>query len=285
MHRAYTEAAAHAGIHVLCEKPMAMDELECESMIAAAEKSRINLMIAYRLHFERGNLQAIEWIKSGKIGDPRIFSSVFSQQVKAGNSRLKEENGGPLYDLGIYCINAARYLFRAEPREVMAWSMSSDEKRFSEVPATVTAVLRFPEDRIASFTCSFGAGDRSAYEIVGSRGVVKMDPGYEMSSGLKGELVVGDKSIKRAFPKRDQFAPELIYFSDCILHNKKPEPSGWEGLADVRIMRAILESISTNKPVAVKQTDIPKRPTLHQHIAKPAIDNPPKLVRAKPPAA
>jgi glucose-fructose oxidoreductase len=285
MHRAYTEVAAQAGIHVLCEKPMAMDEQECESMIAAAEKSGVKLMIAYRLHFERGNLQAIDWVKLGKIGDPRIFSSVFSQQVKTGNSRLEDKNGGPLYDLGIYCINATRYLFRAEPLEVMAWSVATDEKRFSEVPATVSAVLRFPDDRIACFTCSFGAADRSAYEIAGSKGVLKMDPAYEMTSGLKGELVVGGKSLKRSFPKRDQFAPKFIYFSDCILRNKQPEPSGWEGLADVRIMRAILESISSNRPVAVQQTDIAARPSLRQDIVKPPVNTPPKLVRAEPPAA
>jgi glucose-fructose oxidoreductase len=94
MHRAYTESAAQAGIHVLCEKPTAFDGAECEGMIAAAEKGRIKLMIAYRLHFERGNLNAVEVVNSGKIGEPRIFTSVFSQQVKAGNSRLKANIGG-----------------------------------------------------------------------------------------------------------------------------------------------------------------------------------------------
>ena len=93
MHRAYTEAAAQAGVHVLCEKPMALNEVDCEAMIAEAEKARIKLMIAYRLHFERGNLHAIQTVNSGKIGEPRIITSVFSQQVKAGNSRLKEGRG------------------------------------------------------------------------------------------------------------------------------------------------------------------------------------------------
>ena len=78
---------------------MALDETECEAIIAEAEKS--NVMIGYRLHFERGNLQVIEWLKSGKIGEAKIFSSVFSQQVKAGNSRLKRDvGGGPIYGLG-----------------------------------------------------------------------------------------------------------------------------------------------------------------------------------------
>lgn len=286
MHRGYAEAAAQAGVHVLCEKPMALDETECEAIISEAEKSKVKLMIGYRLHFERGNLQAIEWVKSGKIGEAKIFSSVFSQQVKAGNSRLKGDvGGGPIYDLGVYCINAARYLFQAEPEEVMAWNTGHDGQRFREVPATTTAVLRFPGDRIATFTCSFGAADRSAFEIVGSKGVVKMDPAYEMAGTLKAELTAGGKTTKRTFKKRDQFAPELVYFSDCILNDREPEPSGQEGLADVRIIQAILKSAYMNRPVGIRRTDIDARPSLEQEIAKPALTKVPPLVKAKPPAA
>jgi predicted dehydrogenase len=285
MHRAYTEAAAQAGIHVLCEKPMAMNESECEAMIAEVERSRVKLMIAYRLHFERGNLQAVEWVNSGKIGEPRIFNSIFSQQVNEGNSRLRGDvGGGPIYDMGVYCINAARYLFRAEPEEVMAWNTGHESKRFSEVPSTTTAVMRFPGDRIASFTCSFGITDRSTFEVVGTKGTVKMDPAYEMVETLKAEMTVGKRTTKRSFPKRDQFAPELLYFSDCILNGREPEPSGLEGLADVRIIEAILRSAESNRPVAVKQTEIPRRPRMKQEIAKPAISRP-RLVKAEPPAA
>jgi len=157
MHRAYTEAAARAGVHVPSEKPMAIDETECRSMIAEVEKANVKLMIAYRLHFERGNLHAIEYVNSGKLGEPKIITSVFSQQVKAGNSRLKKDvGGGAIYDIGVYCINAARYLFRAEPEEVFAWNFGRDELRFREVPATTTGLLRFSNNRFASFTCSFG---------------------------------------------------------------------------------------------------------------------------------
>ena len=286
MHSAYAEAAARAGLHVLCEKPMALDETECEAMIAEAEKSNVKLMIGYRLHFERANLQAIAWANSGKIGAPKLFSSVFSQQVKHGNSRLKEDvGGGPIYDLGVYCINAARYLFKAEPEEVMAWHAKGDDARFREVPASTAALLRFPGDRIASFICSFGAADRSAFEIVGSKGVVKLDPSYEMAGALKAELIVGRRASRRTFKKRDQFAPELIYFSDCILQNREPEPGGREGLADVRNIHLILESADTNRPVAVKKTEIAARPNLQQEIARPALTKVPRLVKAEPPAA
>jgi predicted dehydrogenase len=286
MHKAYAESAARAGIHVLCEKPMAFDEAECEAMIAAAEDGGVRLMTAYRLHFERGNLQAVETINSGKIGEPRIFTSVFSQQVKAGNSRLKKDiGGGPIYDLGVYCINAARYLFRSEPLEVFAWNVNSADKRFKEVPEMTSGVLKFPNDRIATFTVSFGAADRSVFEVIGTKGVLKMDPAYEMAEDLKSEIAINGWKIKEVFKKRDRFASELVYFSDCILNNKQPEPSGLEGLADVRIIRALLESAETNRPVSVPEITVTQRPDASQEISKKPVSKPPQLVRAAAPGA
>lgn len=255
MHRAYSEAAARAGVHVLCEKPMAFDEVECEAMIAAAEEAKVKLMIAYRLHFERGNLEMIETIESGKIGEPRIFNSVFSQQTTAGNSRLDARvGGGPIYDMGVYCVNAARYLFRAEPDEVFAWNLRPEnDERFREVPEMTSGLLKFPGDRIASFTSSFGAVERSMFEVVGTKGALKMDPAYDMTGDLNAEITIGGHTKKRVFKKRDQFAAELAYFSDCVLRNKQPEPSGPEGLEDVRIIRALLQSAESGKPVSLSR--------------------------------
>ena len=287
MHRAYSEAAALAGVHVLCEKPMAFDEVECEAMIAAAEKTKVKLMIAYRLHFERGNLEMMETIKSGKIGEPRIFNSVFSQQAAAGNSRLDARvGGGPLYDMGVYCINAARYLFRAEPAEVFAWNLRPEnDERFHEVPEMTCGLLQFPGDRVASFTSSFGAVDRSVYEVVGTKGAVKMDPAYDMAGDLKAEISIGGRTKKRVFKKRDQFAAELAYFSNCVLRDKQPEPSGREGLEDVRIVRALLQSAESGKPVSLSRVETDRRPEMSQEIAKAPVASPPKLVNAAPPAA
>jgi predicted dehydrogenase len=86
----YTVRAARGGVHVLCEKPMAVDEEECERMIASCEESKTKLMIAYRLHFEEANLEAVKIASSGQLGDLRIFSSVFSQQVDEDNARATE---------------------------------------------------------------------------------------------------------------------------------------------------------------------------------------------------
>jgi len=133
LHREYAVRAANAGVHVLCEKPMAVTEEECRAMIDAAEQNQAKLMIAYRLHFEAGNLEAIRLAESGKLGDLRIFTSEFAQQVNGDNVRVTEateRGGGPVYDMGVYCINAARYLFRDEPIEVFAATANDGEKRF-----------------------------------------------------------------------------------------------------------------------------------------------------------
>jgi predicted dehydrogenase len=284
MHRAYAESAAQAGVHVLCEKPMAKDQQECDAMIEAASHGNVKLMIAYRLHFEEGNLSAIQALKDGKIGEPRIFRSAFSQQVVPGNSRLsRDAGGGPIYDIGVYCINAVRNLFGAEPLEVFAYNASGRDKRFGEVPEMTSVMMRFPDDRLATFECSFGAADRSTYEVIGTKGVLKMDPGYGMVEDLRSEITVEGRTRISTFKKRDQFGPELVYFSDCILHNREPEPSGLEGLADVRVINAIQESARSDKPVAVKALEKTKRPNLEQELQKPPV-NEPKLVKAEAPA-
>ena len=284
MHRAYTEGAANAGIHVLCEKPMALSETECQCMIAAVERANVKFMVAYRLHFERGNLDAIEVVNSGKIGEPRVFDAIFSQQIRAGNSRLKKDvGGGPIFDMGIYCINASRYLFRAEPLEVFAWNMGSNDKRFSEVPEMTSGMMKFPAERIATFTTSFGAAARSTFEVIGTKGILRMEPAYEMVEDLKSEVTVDDRKTRQVFKKRDQFAPELVYFSDCILRNKDPKASAQEGLADVRIIEALLKSAETGRPISVPQVEIQQRPDMRQEISKAAVSKPPQLVKAASP--
>src|SRR5919106_3661375 len=156
LHRDYAERAARAGVHVLCEKPLAVTEEDCLSMIRVAEENRVKLMVAYRLHFEEANLKAIDLVQGGKLGDPRLFDSVFTMQVKEGDIRLnpREQGGGPLYDIGIYCINAVRNIYGAEPMEVVAFSANNGDPRFLQCEEMTSAILRFPgRERLATFTC------------------------------------------------------------------------------------------------------------------------------------
>jgi predicted dehydrogenase len=284
MHCEFTVRAAKAGRHVLCEKPMAVTESECQQMIDACHSNHIKLMIAYRLHFEEANLKAVHLVQSRQIGEPRFFTSTFSMQVRDGDIRLRQETGGgTLYDIGIYCINAARNLFRDEPIEVFATSGNSGDRRFKEVDETTTAVMRFPNGILADFTTSFGAADVSTYRVGGTEGDLRLEPAYEYAGKLIHYLTQGSTTRKEIFSKRDQFAPELIYFSRCILDGKDPEPSGLEGMADVRIIEAMYRSVAENRPVQVEPISKDKRPTQEQQIRRPAVAKP-QLVNVESPS-
>jgi predicted dehydrogenase len=198
-------------------------------------------------------------------------------QVRPHNIRTeKEMGGGTLYDIGIYCINAARYLFRAEPTEAFAFSSADkSDSRFKEIDEMTSAVMRFPDDRLAVFVSSFGASDVASYRIVGARGDLRVDQAYEYVMPISHELTVEGKTRKRTFRKRDQFAPELIYFSDCISGDKDPEPSGTEGLADVRIIEALYRSARSGKPIKIQPAKRIQRPTMKQVIKRPPVAKPP----------
>ena len=134
LHAEYTIRAARAGVHVLCEKPMAVTVRECRQMIDACRRNRVKLMIAYRLHFEEINLKAVDLVRRGRIGEPKFFNSSFAMTVRTNDIRTKKKmGGGTLYDIGVYCINAARYLFRAEPTEVVAISVNSGTQKLREI--------------------------------------------------------------------------------------------------------------------------------------------------------
>jgi predicted dehydrogenase len=271
LHAEYSIRAAQAGVHVLVEKPMAVTEEQCERMAHAARDAGVKLMVAYRLHFERANLEAIEVARSGRIGEPRLFSSTFTMHVVPGNIRARQAlGGGTLYDIGIYCINAARGLFRDEPIEVRAMAAGT----IGEVEETLCAVLRFPGERVAAFTCSFGAADVSEYRLVGTKGDLALEPAYEYAMALQHRLTIGGERKERRFAKRDQFAPELLYFSDCVLKNHQPEPGAQEGLADIRIIRALYRSAQSGQPVELGPYEKRERQSLEQEIRRPPVDKP-----------
>jgi glucose-fructose oxidoreductase len=210
---------------------------------------------------------------------------MFSMQVKGENIRLNdlEKGGGPLYDLGIYCINASRYLFQAEPVEVEAFSTRGNDPRFQNSEEMVSATLRFPGERFAQFTCSFNAADVSTYTVAGTNGELKMESAYEHTSPIIQEITSNGEKDKKKFKKRDQFAAVLNYFSNCILKDQEPEPSGREGLADVRIIEALHRSAQEQKAIALEPFEREHRPSMDQEIEKPPISEQ-ELVHAEPPS-
>jgi predicted dehydrogenase len=284
LHREYTVRAALAGIHIFCEKPMAVKERECEEMIRAAEDHNVKLMIAYRLHFEAGNLEAIKLTNDGTIGDAQFFTSVNTQQVEQDNVRWEpiSKGGGPVYDIGVYCINASRYLFQAEPAEVYAALTWHDAHQETRVEDKAAVVMKYPDNRLASFVCGFGQEGNSRYEVIGTKGMLRADPAYGFMNDITLHITREGKTDTKNFPARDQFGPQLVYFSNCILDGREPEPSGIEGLNDIRIIRAIHKSGETGKPVALDLVE-KRKPSKRQEISRPPVESP-ELVNAESPS-
>jgi glucose-fructose oxidoreductase len=284
-HRDQTQLAAKHGVHVLCEKPLADTAVAAEEMIAACDRAGVLLMTAYRLHFEKANLHAIDVIRKGAIGEPRVMMSTFTQQVDPDNSRLDADVGGhPLLDVGIYCVNAARYLFRAEPTEVTAFVATGADPKFKEVPEMVSAVMRFPGERLASFVCGFGEAKTSAYQVIGDTGDLRLDPAFSHTGERAMTINVNGKTQRKEWPDSDQIGPEIVYFSNCILNNRRPEPDGREGLIDMWIIEAIKSSAFKGMAVPLQPAPEKPRPDKSQQMTKPPREKP-ELVNAAPPQA
>jgi predicted dehydrogenase len=284
LHEEFTVRAARQGVHVLCEKPLAVTSAECRRMMDACRRAGVRLMTAYRLHFNGANLEAVRAIADGDIGKPRYFTSSFSMQVKPGiRTRGEDRGGGPLYDIGIYCINAARYLFREEPAWVQAVATTGQRQaRFKAIDEQVTCILGFTQGKTATFTVSYGAADVATYTVVGTKGIVCLDDAYEHSTPMTLEVEVDGKARTRRFAKRDQVAPELTHFAACLRADTDPEPSGKEGLIDVAIIEAIRRAARTGRRIPVRVPARGRRPSPRQAMRVRGHRRP-DLVNAKVP--
>jgi predicted dehydrogenase len=271
LHCEYTERAAKHGVHVLCEKPLAVTPDECERMVTACADAGVKLMTAYRLHFEPANMGVVDAIAGGEIGTARIFHGFNVQQIEdEGNIRLDAESGGgPLQDLGVYCINAARYTLQADPTEVVGFATRSADPRFHEVPDTVTALMRFPDERVASFTCGFAAGKVSSFRVVGTEADILMDPAFSFTGELKTFTTKDGKTAEKTTPPHDHVAGEIDYFAERVLAGEDPEPDGREGLIDVTIIAAIEQSIREGRAVKLPAFPPKSRPSGKQVQKRP----------------
>jgi len=257
MHEEYTVRAARAGKHVLCEKPMANTAAEAQRMIDACKEAKKKLMIAYRIQYEPHHRQVQEWLRKKEYGAVKMLDMVNVQNVGDPEQwRLKKAlaGGGALPDIGLYCLNTARFLTGEEPVRVQAMQYSTPgDKRFAEVEESVWFTLQFPGGVVAQCTTSYGVHDSRRYRCYTDAGAwYGLDPAFSYH-GLKAELAQakGTDLWRSNWSKGDknQFALEMDHFSRCILEDKTPYTPGEEGLQDHVVMEAIYRSAREGKVV------------------------------------
>lgn len=252
MHAEYSIRASQAGKHVLCEKPMAVSVAECEAMIAAARTARRKLMIGYRSQFEPHNLHAIELVKSGFAGRPTLIASEHGFYIQPGQWRLDRalSGGGSLMDIGIYSLNAARYLSGEEPVEISAMeSTDRSDPRFATVEDRIDWQMRFPSGAIANCVSSYSSG-HNAFRVTGTKGWVGMEPatsyaGHRMWTRQGGET----NEVTLPPPAKDQFVAQLDHLAESVLTGIPLRASGEEGLADMRLIEAIYRSARERRAI------------------------------------
>ena len=247
MHAEYTIRAARAGKHVLSEKPMATTVKDSQAMIDACKSAGKKLLIAYRCQYEPTNLRAIELIRSGKLGSIQAIESANGFNERAGEWRLNQKmaGGGPLLDVGVYSLNACRYLTGEEPAHIEGYCTVVDKDgRFAQVEENDGWTMRFPSGIVASCNTTYGANMPGFFRVHGSKGMIHMEPafaydGLHLKAEIHGEPPIDDRNTQK---DPYQFALEGDYFADCVFQNKEPKTNGEEGLRDMQYMSEIYKS-------------------------------------------
>ena len=251
MHAEYTIRSAKAGKHVLCEKPMATSVADAKSMIDACNAASVKLMIAYRCHYETTNLAAVKLIRDGAIGKLQTIQSAFGFNADPKEWRLQKPlaGGGPLMDVGIYSLNATRYLTGEEPEHFSAFTYSDpSDARFKTVEENLSWVTKFPSGVVASCSTSYGTNMEGYFRAYGSKGWLEVNPAFGYQ-GLRLTAQYEDAAGKEV--KLDQPNPELdpihfqkeaSHFSECIQLNRTPKTPGEEGLRDMQYIQQIYKS-------------------------------------------
>jgi predicted dehydrogenase len=252
MHAEYTVRGLEAGKHVLCEKPMANTPAECQQMIDTGRKANRKLMVAYRCRYEPYNREAIRIARSQEIGPTQMILADAGFPIGDPSQwRLSKQlaGGGSMMDIGIYALNASRYLTGEEPTEVNAMIRSKPgDPRFKEVEEHVTFQLRFPSGILANCSSSYGYFQQSHYRVMGTEARLEVDPAT-WYDGLRMWIERGNTIENRNLPVVDHFASEMDHMSDCVMQNQESLTPGEEGLRDITIIQAVYEAARSGKTV------------------------------------
>lgn len=256
MHAEYTIRAAQAGKHVLCEKPMAVSAAECEAMIAACRGAGRKLMIGYRSHFEPHNIHAMRLAREGAVGRRRFVQSEHGFPIGDPTQwRLNRAlaGGGSLMDIGIYSVQALRYMAGEEPVSVTAReSTDRSDPRFREVEDRIDWSFGFPSGAIGHGFSSYSSLHQHI-RLTGDDGWIDMEPatgysGHQMRVLKEGRV---EPVTPPPGPAVNQFVGQLDHMAQCVLTDSDPIVPGEEGLRDLRAMEAIYRAAREGRTVTL----------------------------------
>ena len=247
MHREFVVRAAKAGKHVICEKPMALTTDECDEMIDACKSANRLLSIGYRLHFEPHNLEMMR-LRREKVfgGVTRMVAENGLKDVKGWRIDKELAGGGPLMDVGIYCVQGVRYTTGQEPVAVTAKEgAKKDKKKFAEVEESLTWEMEMPDGAIAKCKTSYSE-ELNVLRAEAEKGWFEISPAYEYE-GIKGSTSNG----KMNFPQINQQAKQMDDFAQAIMQKRPTPVPGEMGRQDVKILNAIYEAMETGRRITL----------------------------------
>jgi len=253
-HAEFTIRAANAGKHVLCEKPLAATTEQSSAMVEACRKNGVLLMTAYRKYFEPSALYLKRLVQKGDLGRIDMIHTAFSELYAPGatpqpwlvDARLA--GGGPLMDLGVYCVNTCRWILEEDPREVTAESWLNDKSRFSEVEEGISFRMKFPSGTMLQGSSTYSSAPSSFVYVQGSKGWAMLTPAFPFDEERNLTGKIGGRPFSRKFKIIDEFALEIDGFAAAIQSKTGVVPNGVQGHRDMIIIKAIYEAAKTGKP-------------------------------------
>lgn len=251
MHREFTVRAAAAGKHVWCEKPMAMTESECQAMIDACQKNKVQLTIGYRMQHEPNTQQLIRYGREKTFGKVKFVTA--NAGFRAGWQKWtdhwkmeRSKGGSPLYDMGVYSLNAARYAVGEEPIAVLAQDRTQDFTRFPNGDETTLFQLEFPGGALANCMTTF-AMNINTLEVTADQGWYRLQP-FQAYNGVKG---INSKGETIDIFIENQQAKQMDDDALALLNNKGVMVPGEEGLRDIRVVEAIIKSAKQDRRITL----------------------------------
>ncbi|MDF3021102.1 MAG: gfo/Idh/MocA family oxidoreductase [Steroidobacteraceae bacterium] len=239
LHLRDAKVAAEAGKHVFCEKPLEINTERAQQIVDICKKAGVQLGVGYRLQFEPNNLECVRLAREKVLGDVRIIDANFGFAIGDPTQwRLKHDlaGGGALMDVGIYCLQTARMITGEDPIWISAAEVKTDSVKFKEVDETITWIMKFPSGVTANCTSTYGANGFQGFRVGTTRGWFGLDPAYYYN---------GNRGRRSDGP----VATELDDFAECVINKRQTKVSGEMGVADVKFLMAVYESIKKGRPV------------------------------------